>query len=322
LGSNVSEQKGPILESRTAWARLRVMVSLVSTASQEFIGPYRLLNIIKTGQTSQVWAVLSSRDQQRLALKILLAEYRRDREHLGFLKQEYVVGKTLDHPRVIRVYEFAFDRRIPYLVMEYFPAPNMKDIIFQVREMLGYLMPKMIAQAAEGLAYFNAQGWVHRDVKPDNFLVSQEGEVKLIDFALAVRPKKGLARLFSPRTKIQGTRSYMSPEQIRGGALDARSDVYSFGCTIFHLVSGRPPFTGTSSNELLKKHLTAQVPRIEAYERNVTTEFGDLIQRTMAKKPESRPKSIDEFLTTFRAITMFKQPPRPPAHADQTKNAT
>jgi serine/threonine-protein kinase len=297
-------------------------VSLVSTASQEFIGPYRLLNIIKTGQTSQVWAVMSTRDQRRLALKMLLAEHRKNREHLGFLKQEYLVGKALENPRVIRVYEFAFDRSIPYLIMEYFPAPNMKDIIFQVREMLGYLMPKMITQAAEGLAYLNAQGWVHRDVKPDNFLVSQEGDVKLIDFALAVRPKKGLAKFFATRGKVQGTRSYMSPEQIRGVPLDVRSDVYSFGCTIFHLVTGRPPYTGTSSNELLKKHLTAQIPRVEAYERNATTEFGDLIYRTMAKKPEQRPQSVDEFLSAFRVMTMFKQPPTRPAHADETKNAT
>jgi serine/threonine-protein kinase len=206
--------------------------------------------------------------------------------------------------------------------MDYFPAPNMKDIIFQVREMLAYLMPKMIAQAAEGLAYFNDQGWVHRDVKPDNFLVNQEGDVKLIDFALALRPKTGLARLFSKRAKIQGTRSYMSPEQIRGRPLDVRSDVYSFGCTIFHLVSGRPPFTGTTSNELLSKHLSAAVPRLETYERNVTPEFADLIARTMAKKPESRPKSMGEFLRDFRALSMFKQPPRPPADAEKTKNAT
>jgi serine/threonine-protein kinase len=297
----------------------RQLVSPVSTAAQEFIGPYRLLNIVKTGQTSQVWAVLSSRDQRRLALKMLLADYRKNREHVGFLKQEYFVGKALDHPQVIHVYEYGADRGIPYLIMEYFPAPNMKDIIFQVREMVANLMPKMIAQAAAGLAYFNEQGWVHRDVKPDNFLVNQEGDVKLIDFALAVRPKTGLARIFSTKSKIQGTRSYMSPEQIRGKPLDVRSDVYSFGCTIFHLVTGRPPYTGTSSNELLSKHLTAQVPRVEAYERNATPEFGELIGRAMAKRPESRPKSMGEFLTEFRALSMFKQPPRPPADAEAAK---
>ncbi len=298
------------------------MVPSVSTVSQEFIGPYRLLNIVKTGQTSQVWAVLSSHDQRRLALKMLLADYRKNREHVGFLKQEFFVGRALDHPQVIHVYEYGTDRGIPYLIMEYFPAPNMKDIIFQVREMVAYLMPKMVAQAAAGLAYFNDQGWVHRDIKPDNFLVNQDGEVKLIDFALALRPKTGLARLFSTKSKIQGTRSYMSPEQIRGKPLDARSDVYSFGCTMFHLVSGRPPYTGTTSNELLTKHLTAPVPRLEAYERNVTPEFAELIGRTMSKKPESRPKSMEEFLTEFRALTMFKQPPRPPADVEKAKNAT
>jgi serine/threonine protein kinase len=279
------------------------------------------LNIVKTGQTSQVWAVIRDSDKARLAIKILLEDYRKDREHIGYLRTEYQVGRALDHPRVIRIYDYGSDKGIPYLVMEYFPVPNMKDIILQVREQVTFMMPTIIEQAAEGLAYFNAQGWVHRDVKPDNFLVNEEGEVKLIDFALAIKPKGGLGRLFGGRTKVQGTRSYMSPEQIRGQALDQRSDVYSFGCTIFHLVAGRPPFTGTSSNELLQKHLTSAPPNVQAYERNATLEFSDLIRRAMAKEPKSRPPTMADFLRDFRAIQMFKQPPPRPAPIGGAENA-
>lgn len=284
----------------------------MALSSQGQIGPYRLLNIIKTGQTSQVWAVIDDRDKRRLAIKILLSDYRRDREHLGYLKQEALVGKPLDHPRLIKVYEFAYDQQMPYLVMDYFPAPNMKEIILQVRQELTFMFPEIIAGAAEGLAYFNDQGWIHRDIKPDNFLVSQQAEVKLIDFALAQKKKGGLARLFGGRSKVQGTRSYMSPEQIRGEPLDIRADVYSFGCTIFHLVAGRAPYTGTSSNDLLNKHLRAQIPAIEDQDRNITAEFGSLLRSAMAKNRESRPESMSRFLSEFQMLQMFKVQPDPP----------
>ena len=109
------------------------------------------------------------------------------------------------------------------------------------------------------MQYLHEQGWIHRDIKPDNFLVNEEGDVKLIDFALAARERKGLGKLFG-RTKVQGTRSYMAPEQIRGKGLDARTDIYSFGCMLYELVSGRLPFTGVSPEELLRKHLYAPIP--------------------------------------------------------------
>lgn len=294
----------------------------MALAGQQYLGPYRLLHIVKTGQTSQVWAAINDKNQFRCALKIILAEYRKDREHLTYMKNEFLVGRMLEHERVIRIFEHGTSQGTPYLVMEYFPYPNMKDIIQRVLDQVGFMLPTIIERAAEGLAYFNEKGWVHRDVKPDNFLVNLDGEVKLIDFALAQRQKGGLAKLLARKSKIQGTRSYMSPEQIRGNPLDVRADVYSFGCTIFHLLAGQPPFTGVSSNDLLTKHLTAQVPVIEAYNRNISTEFSRFLQSMMSKRPEARPLTMTDVVRQLRVVPLFKSPPPQPNPTGGKENAT
>lgn len=285
----------------------------MALAGQQSIGPYRLLKVVKTGQTSQVWSVINDLNQERVALKILLTDFRKKREHLGYIRHEYDVGKTLKHACVIGIKDYNIASGIPYLAMEYFNHPNMKDIINNVLEQVGFMIPTIIRRAAEGLSYMNEQGWVHRDVKPDNFLVNIEGEVKLIDFALAQRKKSGLAALLSRKSKVQGTMSYMSPEQVLGKPLSTSSDVYSFGCTIFHLLCGSPPFTGASPNELLSKHVNTAAPTVEAYNRNVTPDLAALIMSMMAKNPKSRPTNLAHFLREFNAIHHFKVPPKPPA---------
>lgn len=286
----------------------------MATLGQEFIGKYRLLNVVKTGQTSQVWSVFDSDKRERLAIKMLLSDHKKDREQIAYLKQEFAVAKGLDSPYVIHIYEFGVDRGTPYLVMELFPAGNMKELILRGREQALHLVPKIIENAALGLAYFHGQGWIHRDIKPDNFMVDGDGAVKLIDFALAQKPKTGLAKLFGGKTKkIQGTRSYMSPEQIRGQALDFRSDIYSFGCTIHELVGGKLPFAAPSANELLQKHLTTPPPPLEGIDPNITKDFAVLIRSLMAKKPTDRPDSIDAFLTAFRSTKVYKVTPKPPS---------
>ena len=175
------------------------------------------------------------------------------------------------------------------------------------------MAPTIITDAAQGLQYLHEQGWVHRDIKPDNFLVAEDGHVKLIDFALAQRIKTGLSRLFGGRTKVQGTRSYMAPEQIRGKALDARTDIYSFGCLLYELLTGKLPFTGISPEDLLRKHLTAAVPSVMSGNKNVTPDFNDLVAQMMAKDPAQRPQSMDEFLRHFHAIRVFRTFPSRPS---------
>jgi serine/threonine protein kinase len=263
-----------------------------------------------TGQTSQVYEAMHDGDRQRYAVKFLLPDQAREREQIGYMKNEFAVGSALEHRRVIKIREMGHFEGGPYLVLEFYPHPNLKFYIQQAQEQIAPRIPQVIEQAAEGLAYMHSKGWIHRDIKPDNFLVSPEGEVKLIDFALAQKRRGGLAAIFSGKQKIQGTRSYMSPEQIRGQPLDPRADVYSFGCSLHELISGRCPFTGIDTQDLLTKHLRSPPPALVINNKNVTPEFSGLVQRMLAKKPEDRPESMDVFLREFRAIKVFKDAPR------------
>jgi eukaryotic-like serine/threonine-protein kinase len=269
-----------------------------------------MVRLIRTGGTCQVWEAV--RNGQRVAVKFLQPEVRTDKEEIGYLRHELEVGQTLHHPNVIEIYDFAIDRSIAFLVMEYHPGRNIKMLLRLGIETFGYMVPAIITNAALGLQYLHEQGWVHRDIKPDNFLVTEDGDVKLIDFALAQRVRTGLSRLFGGRSKVQGTRSYMAPEQIRGKALDGRTDVYSFGCLLYELLSGKLPFTGISPEELLRKHLTAAIPVLLSANKNITPDFSDLVAQMMAKDPNDRPQSMEEFLRYFQSVRVFRAIPKPP----------
>lgn len=283
------------------------------TRPRDFLGPYRLVRLIRVGHTCQVWEAAKTDDSTRYVLKVLRPDLRTNKEEINSLKNEFECAKGLKHKNIVRVYEQNIECEAPYIVMEHFEHPNLKLWLRHAPQWIGFLALKIIEQAAEGLFYFHSEGWIHRDVKPDNYLVNQEGTVKLIDFAIAQRQKKGLSAIFSFGNKVQGTRSYMSPEQIRNQNLDPRSDVYSFGCSVFEMLAGKCPYTGTNADELLNKHLTAPIPNVQVANDNVTPEFAKLLQRLMAKKREDRPATTWEFLKEFRNMRVFKVLPKQPA---------
>ncbi len=285
----------------------------MAQTTPSYLGPYRLLNIVHTGQNCRIWQAYDDENKCIVGVKTLLDKFQKDREQTQLLKWEYAIAKAFDHPLLIKVIHFAVDRGNPYLAIEWFSSPNLKQRLNQGIEKFYYLLPKVVEQGAEALAYVHKQGWVHRDVKPDNFLVTDEGALKLIDFALAKRQPSALVRMLGGgKTKVQGTRSYMAPEQIRGGAPDFRSDIYSYGCMVHELLAGKPPFTGVNSNDLLTKHLRTPPPPLEAFNSAVTSEFAQLIRKTMAKDPNARPNTMDEFLGELRRVRMFKITPKKP----------
>lgn len=271
--------------------------------AEETVGGYRLLRHIVTGQASQVWEVVEVNSMRHFAMKLLLPEKARDSVHRQFLFHEAEVGQQLAHPNIIRIVKVDRGASNPHFVMEYFPAGSLKlRIMRKEHDFLREKGQDILKQAATGLAFMNAKGWVHRDVKPDNVLVASSGDVRIIDFAIAQRIPTGWAKFFRRKNKPQGTRSYMSPEQIRGQPLDGRADIYSFGAMCYEMMTGRPPFRGASSQDLLHKHIIEKPITPRQYNPEVSEPFAELILRMLAKKKEDRPRDFHEVLMAMRGM--------------------
>ncbi len=283
------------------------------TKIRDFLGPYRLARLIRLGSSCQVWEAIQSETGERFALKVLRDDFRQNKQEVSFLRCEYDIANAMNHPNVIKMFDLVLTGNAPFLVLELFSELNMKQALRRGPESIAYMLDKIIAESVEGLYHMHSQGFVHCDVKPDNFLVSRDGEVKLIDFTISRKIRKGIAKLWGGKVKhIQGTRSYMSPEQIRGKRLDPRSDIYSFGCVMFEMVTGKLPYTGESPNDLLNKHISAPLPSPLVANDNVTPEFAGVIRNMMAKRPEDRPDSMWELLKILRVTKIFKKQPRIP----------
>ncbi|MEO2009901.1 MAG: serine/threonine-protein kinase, partial [Pirellulaceae bacterium] len=234
------------------------------TKVRDFLGRYRLSRLIRVGSSCAVWEAIRDGDNKKFALKVLRQDLRSDKTELSYLKHEFNVAHKLKHPNVIRIFEFNLDNKTPYLVLELYSEQNMKQALRAGVDRYAFYVKKIVEQSAQALYHLHESGWAHCDIKPDNLLVSEQGDVKLIDFTIA--EKMGGFRFF--KRAIRGTRSYMSPEQIRGKRLDARSDLYSYGCVLFELLCGKPPYTGTTPNELLEKHIRGGLPSVQTHNSN------------------------------------------------------
>ncbi|MCL2622211.1 MAG: serine/threonine protein kinase [Planctomycetaceae bacterium] len=277
--------------------------------AEEYFGPYRVVNVVNVGQTSTLLQGYGSHSREFVGIKTLQNRFARDRTQLSYLQWEYNVAKTLEHEKIIAIHSFGWDNKRPYLLMEWFPELNIKTHINSGYDNYAYMIVPMIRDMTEALGYLHEKKWVHRDIKPDNFLYGEGKGLRLIDFALTKKIKMGVASMFGFRSKAQGTASYIAPEQILSKAIDPRSDVYSLGCTFFELLSGKPPFTANSPTELLQKHVSAQIPSITAKNRNVTPEMSDMLYWMLAKRPDDRPKNCTELFKLMTSVRVFKRIP-------------
>ncbi|MCA9270922.1 MAG: serine/threonine protein kinase, partial [Planctomycetales bacterium] len=152
----------------------------MATVGREYVGLYRLLRVILAGRSCVVWEAMHEDLKQRFALKVLSAEYKSDTETRALLKREFSVGHKFAHPNVVSIHEYGVDRDWAYLAIEFFEGKNLKQALREGPDAIAWQAEKIIEQAAQGLHYLHEQGWVHRDIKPDNILVNAAGDVKLI----------------------------------------------------------------------------------------------------------------------------------------------
>lgn len=205
-----------------------------------------------------------------------------------FLREARTAAK-LDHPNIVRVLDVNEQDGTPYIVMEFVDGTDLSGLLKKHGPLQGLAALKVIAQVADGLAHAHAQGIVHRDIKPHNIFVSKDGRVKLGDFGLA-RAVEQTTELTMPGAAI-GTAHYMSPEQSNGKDIDQRSDIYSLGVTAYNLITGAPPYTGTTPVSIAVQHVNNDVP----YDRDKFGHLRDdavymLINMT-ARDPNLRPNA-------------------------------
>jgi serine/threonine protein kinase len=197
--------------------------------------------------------------------------------------------------------------------MEYFPSDQMR-LLLNKRDRYDEVklrLHRIISQAASGLAYMHDKGWIHRDIKPENLIVNKTGELRVIDYALALKVKTGLGKMFASKPPRQGTHSYMSPEQIRCLPPAATADIYSFGITCYELACGRQPFRANSGTELLNKHLSEVPSPPTVHNKAITPEYSDLVMKMIKKKPADRMQSLHEFASQFARVRIYSTDPAP-----------
>ena len=271
------------------------------------LGPLKLETQLGLGRHCQIWEAVDTGSRARVAVKLIVPEKARDAGQRQLLEHELKVAKSVSHPTIIRIDRLSDEGGLPHLVMELFPHPNLKKQIAAGVEALVPRLQRIVTETGLALDHLHGHGWVHRDVKPDNILAAADGQVKLIDLAIAKRKPGLLGRLVGDKGPVQGSPSYMSPEQIRGEPLDARADIYSLGCVLFELLAGKPPFASPNANDLLNKHVSATPPAIESLNPNATTSVSKLIRQMLAKKPADRPASMQEVLTQLRSIRFLER---------------
>lgn len=273
------------------------------------IDKYKLIDPpLATGQTTQVWEVTEVNNPRRVAMKLLLPEAFKKAENKTALKREHKAGKMFDHPNIIKYHELVIAKKHAYFIMELFRAPNLKVQIKNDLTMVQIRIKRVIEMVCLALEHVHEKGWLHKDIKPDNILLNKGSEVKLIDFSLAAPISGALGRMFSRKGPIQGTRTYIAPEQILNKAISIPTDLYSLGVTIFEMLTGKPPFFGGTPKALLMAHLNETAPNPSFYNKNVTPEMDRLVTRLLSKKPDKRHKRAAEVWGELRSFEVFKEP--------------
>ncbi|HKB04844.1 MAG TPA: serine/threonine-protein kinase [Gemmataceae bacterium] len=262
------------------------------------IGPYVIQGLIGEGGMGIVYLARHKSLDRRVALKVLPAEHARDDLSMQRFLREARAAAALDHPNIVRLYDIGQEEGLHFLVLEYVEGTNVQSMLNTSGPLHYAKAAQYVAQAAAGLAHAHQKGFVHRDIKPANLMATRNGNVKILDMGLArsVRDESDNLTGLRGQTGFTGTPDFISPEQLLGEPVDERTDVYSLGATLFALLTGSPPFPGTTTQKFAQHQMKDPAELLATLHDKAPPELADAVVKMMAKKKDDRYQSAQEVI--------------------------
>jgi serine/threonine-protein kinase len=263
------------------------------------LGRYRILGELGRGAMGVVYKAEDPMLNRTVAIKTInmVADPQERAEYEKRFYQEARAAGGLSHPNVVTIYDIGHAGDVVYMAMEYVEGTELRDLLLRGRPELAATID-IAAQVAEGLAYAHARGVVHRDVKPANIMVPRDGPAKIMDF--------GIARMRASDVKTQtgmllGSPKYMAPEQLLGGTVDQRCDIFALGVVLYEALVGAPPFSGSDITQIMYQIVHATPPPPSAVSRRVPPMLDLIVAKTLAKDPAARYQDARELAADLRA---------------------
>lgn len=248
-------------------------------------GRYRLVELLGQGGMATIFRATDSQLGRDVAVKVLRPEYGRDPDFIARFRMEAQAVASLSSPNIVGVHDFGMDPAGPFIVMDYVDGEDLATLLRRTGPLPGQRSARIAAEVARGLAAAHARGIVHRDIKPGNILLAQDGRVQVTDFGIARAIAE--AQMTLPGTTL-GSVQYMSPEQARGETATERSDIYSLGVVLFEMLAGRRPFEGDSAASIALARLSPPVPMPSAYRAGIPPVLEAICRKAMAIDPAER----------------------------------
>ncbi|MGY1697920.1 Stk1 family PASTA domain-containing Ser/Thr kinase [Geodermatophilus sp. SYSU D00814] len=283
---------------------------------------YEIGGVLGRGGMAEVHRGRDLRLGREVAVKVLRSDLARDPSFQVRFRREAQAAASLNHPAIVAVYDTGEDRTstgaTPYIVMEYVEGETLRDVLRREGVLAPDRAMTLTADICAALDFSHRNGIVHRDVKPGNVMLTPDGSVKVMDFGIARAVSDSAATMTSTAAVI-GTAQYLSPEQARGEAVDARSDVYSVGCLLFELVTGAPPFTGDSPVSVAYQHVREDPRLPSSINPRVPPELDAIVLKALSKNPANRYQSAAEMRNDLLRALAGQRVEATPVMGDEEK---
>jgi serine/threonine protein kinase len=265
-----------------------------------FLGPYKVLRPIGQGGMGAVFLAEHTSLDRRVAIKVLSHEKAKDKLSIERFFREARAAAALDHPNIVKLFDISQGNGVHFLVFEFVDGSDLQSLMATTGPLHYAQAALYVAQAAAGLHHAHGKGFIHRDIKPANLILSKEGgAVKILDMGLArsfANEKDNLTGTLGEEGEIAGTVDFVSPEQSVGGMVDERGDIYSLGATLFALISGHPPFAGSTTQKLMQHQMAEEPAKLKKLRSRIPAALCDVIVKMMAKKPNDRYQSAEDVI--------------------------